>query len=102
MVGQGRPSTGRTRFALRLGWPIRILIGFALAAPWMPIAQTLAAEPTMLLRVGWGGGAERQWHGSISIDKGTLALVRPLGIIADSPGSIWASSETRIDIRERS
>ena len=28
----------------------------------------------MLLRVGWGGGAERQWRGSISIDKGTLTI----------------------------
>src|SRR5207302_7874397 len=42
------------------------------------------------------------WHGTISISAGTLALVRPLGIIADSPGSIWAASDKQIEIRERS
>jgi hypothetical protein len=83
------------------------LVG-GLFRPWLAAlvaltAQVLAAaEPTMQLRVSWGGGAERQWHGSISIDKGTLALVRPLAIVADSPGSIWAASDTEIEIREKS
>ncbi|HEV3417108.1 MAG TPA: family 10 glycosylhydrolase, partial [Pirellulales bacterium] len=102
MVGQGSPSTGR-RFALRVGWPVGRFFRPALAALLALTAQVLAAaEPTMQLRVSWGGGAERQWHGSISIDKGTLALVRPLAIVADSPGSIWAASDTEIDIREKS
>jgi Glycosyl hydrolase-like 10 len=102
MVGQGRPSTGRMRFALRGGLPVRILFRLAAVVPLALAAQALAAEPTMHLRVGWGGGTERQWHGSISINTGTLALERPLGIIADSPGSIWASSDKQIEIRERS
>src|SRR5207245_8787715 len=72
MVGQGRPSTGRMRFALRVGLLVGILFRLSAAAPLALAAQSLLIEP-MHLRVGWGGGAERQWHGSISIDNGTLA-----------------------------
>ena len=55
-----------------------------------------------LLRVAWGGGAERQWHGSIAIDQGSLRMVRPLGIVADAPGSIWSDSDRLMEIRQRS
>ena len=54
------------------------------------------------MRIGVGGARERQWHGDVSIDQGTISLVRPLGILADSPGSIWASSDSTIEIRQRS
>ncbi|HKD36311.1 MAG TPA: family 10 glycosylhydrolase, partial [Pirellulales bacterium] len=67
-----------------------------------PAPQTLATEPTMTVRVCWGGGAERQWRGKISISSGSISIVRPLGIIADSPGSIWSPSDKQIEIRERS
>ncbi len=54
------------------------------------------------MRVAWGGGAERQWHGSIAIDQGSLRMVRPLGIVADAPGSIWSDSDRLMEIRQRS
>ncbi len=41
------------------------------------------------LRVAWGGGAARQWQGSITISDGTLGLHAPLGIEVDEPGSMW-------------
>ncbi len=45
--------------------------------------------------------SERQWHGTISLDRGTLGLVRPLGTEADEPGSMWLDGN-RIEIRPRS
>ncbi len=103
MVGQGSPDPGPARLVPAGVGTGRTLFRLCLFAHWVLVAPVLfAAEPTMLLRVGWGGGAERQWHGSISIDKGSIALARSLGIVADSPGSIWPSSETQIEIRERS
>jgi hypothetical protein len=102
MVGQGSPGRVRSRFASGIGWSIQMIVWFALGPPAALTAQEHAAEPTMLVRVGWGGGAERQWRGRITIDRGTLAVVRPLGVVADSPGSIWAPSDHQIEIRERS
>ncbi len=102
MVGQGRPGTVRSRFAPRSGWSILMSLWIVLAAPAALTAQEHSSEPTMQVRVGWGGGTERQWRGRITIDKGSLAIVRPLGVVADSPGSIWATSDNQIEIRERS
>ncbi len=54
-------------------------------------AAAVAAEPSYSwnLRLVWGGGAARQWRGSISLTEGTLGLLGPLGIEADVPGSAW-------------
>jgi hypothetical protein len=51
----------------------------------------------------WGRSIDRprQWQAEISIDRGTLSLVQPLGIEADEPGSMW-SDGNRIEIHERS
>ncbi len=56
----------------------------------------------LTVRIGLGGGAERQWHGDVAVTSGTLSLVRPLGILADSPASIWPSSDNQLEIRQRS
>src|SRR5580698_5394257 len=99
MVGQGRPNTGRFFFA---PWVGRLLQALAVALAVAAARPLPAAEPALALRIAWGGGSERLWHGSIAIDKGSLTLVRPLGIVADAPGSIWLDSEQRIEIRQRS
>ncbi len=101
MVGQGRPSTRRDRFALAI---VRLLAWLVVLPIPFGAHMLLAAEPTLALRlrIAWGSGAERQWRGTIAVDQGTLALVRPLGIVTDVPGSIWSSSEQQIDIRDRS
>ncbi|HTQ38671.1 MAG TPA: hypothetical protein VMJ32_06570 [Pirellulales bacterium] len=61
------------------------------------------ADPTVQLRIEWGHSVDRprQWQGEISIDQGTLSQVRPLGIEADEPGSIW-SEGNHVEIHERS
>jgi len=57
-----------------------------------------AAEPTMRIRIAWGGGVERTWVGTVSLSEGTLSDIRPLAIEADEPGSMWIESgKLRID-----
>ncbi len=43
----------------------------------------------MRLRVAWGGGADRQWHGSLHAVDGQIAEIAALGVEADEPGSLW-------------
>lgn len=62
-------------------------------------AATVAAD--LQLRVAWGGGAERIWHGSIRLSAGRLSEVKPLGIEADESASIWLADEG-VEIRQRS
>ena len=111
MIGQGRPknasaaSAGKSsppdRFALgghtdpSSSWTVRTrqicgaivtLWAFLLAAP------AVAQQPSMRLRLEWGGGREQQWRGTVVLDEGTLAAPMPLGIEADEPASIWVDS----------
>ena len=60
-----------------------------------------AAEPALRLRVAWGGGAERLWTGTIRLSEGALSDVRPLGIEADEPGSMWVV-DGQVNIASRS
>ena len=67
------------------------LLAFLIAAP------AVAQQPSMRLRLEWGGGREQQWRGTVALDEGTLAAPLPLGIEADEPASIWVdSNEVRI------
>ena len=76
------------------------VLGFCCA--WSGATTAGAALDTNLrLRVAWGGGPERQWHGTIELAPGTLSALQPLGIEADEPGSIWLD-ESKVSIRQRS
>ncbi|MEX2112951.1 MAG: hypothetical protein WD845_07180 [Pirellulales bacterium] len=55
----------------------------------------------MRLRIAWGGGAERIWHGSIRLSQGTFSELQALGIEANEPGAIWLAPDG-IMIREPS
>ncbi|MEX0678880.1 MAG: family 10 glycosylhydrolase [Pirellulales bacterium] len=55
----------------------------------------------MKLRIAWGGGAERIWHGAMGLSAGSFRELKPLGIEADEPGSIWLDG-TQIQIRQPS
>ncbi len=63
-------------------------------------SRAAAEDTTLQLRVAWGGGAERIWHGSVRLTQGKFADVQPLGIEANEPGSIWLSPQG-IEIKER-
>ena len=79
------------------------LCGIALAPLVLAAAasEALADEATLKLRIAWGGGAERIWHGTIGLSAGTFWDLKPLGIEADEPGSIWLEG-TQIRIRQPS
>ena len=49
----------------------------------------IAEAETLRLRVSWGGGEERQWHGTIAVRNGTVSEPQPLGMEADEAGSMW-------------
>ena len=111
MTGQGRPSTSLTvrqptGSSLLSCWALVVaLVGLAdmatLFAADKPVADMPAAVATMRVRIAWGGGAERLWHGTIAVSQGTLGEPRPLGIEADEPGSIWLE-DGHLVIRQRS
>ena len=63
--------------------------------------QAIAAETTMRLRIAWGGGVERIWHGTIRLSEGRFSELAALGIEANEPGSISLSADG-IEIREPS
>lgn len=88
MTGQGRPRTS-SRYTATCAWLVALV---GLCAPTFLHAEGLKPanlEPTLQLRIAWGGGAERLWRGEFRLTNGTLAEPRPLGIEADEPGSMW-------------
>jgi hypothetical protein len=72
-----------------------------MAAGAMAAREGRAAEVALRLRIAWGGGAERTWQGAIALSEGTLSELKPLGIEADEPGSIWLDGK-QIRIRQPS
>lgn len=103
MVGQGGPRASWARtapFARRqIGLCSLALVWLLLAAIWQPLVR--ADEVNLKLRIAWGGGAERIWHGSVRLSNGEWSGLSALGIEADEPGSIWIDGSA-IEIRQRS
>ena len=90
-IADRTPPTGSSLLSC---WALVVaLVGLAdmatLFAADKPVADMPAAVATMRVRIAWGGGAERLWHGTIAVSQGTLGEPHPLGIEADEPGSIW-------------
>ena len=103
MIGQGSPLRYHCRCAanLRPGWLGRSV---ALAVILWCATVASASESTLRLRIAWGGGAERTWRGVVRLSNGSLSEVRPLGIEADEPGTIWLESDgdgRTVAIRQR-
>ena len=55
----------------------------------------------MQLRIAWGGGVDRIWHGSIRLSHGKFSELAPLGVEANEPGSIWLERDAVV-IQQRS
>ncbi|MHB1033734.1 MAG: family 10 glycosylhydrolase [Pirellulales bacterium] len=101
MIGHGSPNPSLSRFALFARSLVFWGVGVALASGAAGLSTAVAEPPTMRVRVAWGGGAERPWHGTIAVSQGVLSELSPLGIEADEPGSIWLA-DNRVEIRQRS
>jgi hypothetical protein len=103
MVGQGRPNTSQGR-----GMPVahrvtaaRVLLRAVLALIMFSAAGATQGEDVRV-RIAWGGGAERVWHGTIAVSKGSLAEPQPLGVEADEPGSMWLDAQGTLVVQQRS
>jgi hypothetical protein len=57
-------------------------------------ASATAADPSLRVRVIWGGGAERTWRGTISAVDATVTRLQLLGVEADQTRSIWTDGRT--------
>jgi hypothetical protein len=83
-------------------------IAYALIGPLLPIALALCAaavaeadDVDIRLRLAWGGGEAQSWQGTIQLSAGTLTNVTPLGLEADSPGSMLLVDGATIRIAAR-
>ena len=106
MFGQGRPIFLREDRALRTQPPIwMVWLAIACAVLGLPtavaVAQSEADRDSLNLRFEWGSGARTQWSGTIAINGSSFADLRPLGMEADVPGSIWIEAG-KIHIQQRS
>ncbi|MGW8256079.1 MAG: family 10 glycosylhydrolase [Thermoguttaceae bacterium] len=59
------------------------------------------------LRIAWGGGLQRQWQGNVTLSEGRFVELKPLGIEADEPGSMYlvdekSAKKQRLVIQQRS
>lgn len=103
MVGQGRPNTSQGR-----GMPVadrataaHLILRAVLAIILLSITSTTLADGVRV-RIAWGGGAERVWHGTIAVSNGALSEPQPLGVEADEPGSMWIDGQGTLAVQQRS
>ncbi len=92
MFGQGRPNQKRW-----CAWVLACALMMLCCAP-----TSTADEGTVKLRVAWGGGESRAWQGTIRLSEGRVIAYTPLGLEADTPGSIWLTDEGELRILTRS
>lgn len=103
MFGQGSPRHWRepptcpTRKVVVGGWAFLLWMVLSSA----PAFSAEGAPGALRLRFEWGGGARKAWTGEVSVDRGRLSQLEPLGIEADEPGAMWVE-EDRIRIAHRS
>ena len=93
MAGHGSPIASRWQFVFRARRKLPIVCCCAL---WMllGVASAAAADPTLRVRVIWGGGTEQTWRGTISAPGAVVTKLQPLGIEPDQAGSIWTDGRT--------
>ena len=106
MVGHGSPKASHGSHP-----PIaRAAVVAAVCRGALVVSLALASHALMAddlrVRIAWGGGSERLWHGTISVRDGLLSQPRPLGVEADEPGSMWLDGDPigsrKLVVRQRS
>ncbi len=107
MHGQGRPHLHSASVS-RCGWHRKCL--WLRLLPWsiwlcaLSLAGAVSAESVDLhLRIAWGGGAARQWQGTLSVESGIFSQLQYLGLDADENATIYLDYKERdvVQIRER-
>ena len=97
MAGQGRPlPLQRSRWLAALAWLGLCLLAGSLLAQELKQDQAqespreVRQEDMLRLRLAWGGGESRAWHGKIRLSEGRILDFAPLGS-AEENGGILAS-----------
>ena len=107
MAGQGRPrreKPARAGHALVMRHTLgRVLLVLLIAVlPTLLARGVFAAEGQLRLRVAWGGGESRAWQGTIRLSEGRILDFAPLGLEADTPGSMGLTPEGELRVASRS
>ena len=64
------------------------LLSLVLACCCAQASLAHADEPNLRLRIHWGGGPPRQWEGELQLTGAEFSNIVPLGLEADTPGTI--------------
>ena len=94
MAGHGSP-----RPLQRTRWLCAALVWLCLG---LLSPRTFAQEDILRLRLAWGGGESRAWQGQIRLSEGRILDFAPLGLEADTPGSMWLTEQGDLRIASRS
>ncbi len=108
MIGHGSPYSTcvsltrwtwhRKCLSLRL-LPWCVVLCALVTLRFCGVANAQAVD--LRLRVAWGGGTARQWHGSLSVQHGSFSRLSYLGLDADETATIYLEKDT-IQIAQRS
>lgn len=93
MFGQGSPHLNNV---FTLSWVSHRMCNFTQPCWWlmvvcaMSVASPARAQTTDLqLRIAWGGGKARMWHGALKVQDGSLTDLQYLGLDADESATIY-------------
>jgi hypothetical protein len=105
MAGQGSPlPLQRPCWLATLAWlGLCLLTATALAQDsGQELARERGQDRQLRLRLAWGGGESRAWQGTIRLSEGRILDFAPLGLEADTPGSMWLTEQGDLGIASRS
>lgn len=106
MVGHGRPKASRGHHLPTAPTAVAVAVYRSALMALLAFSSTALFADDVRVRIAWGGGTDRVWHGTISTTDGSLSEPQPLGVEADEPGSMWldgdSGSSQKLVIQQRS